>query len=246
MAKWAKHLAAGSECPTFAKDKLTFLNMRFCPYAQRTQLVLDAKKIPYENFNVNVARKPQWFLDKNPLGKVPTIQINDAIYYESLPVCDYLDEAYPGRKLLPDTPEERVKDKMALTHYDMAIFPGLAPYIPLLRRETLEEKEEVLNKFQNAMKYFELELESRGTTFFGGKEHPKMLDYMIWPWLERADIVPLIDRSLELLPKSNFPLLNVWMSAMKEDEAVKGYLLDPETHLKFLTLYTEKKFTYDF
>ena len=36
------------------------------------------------------------------------------------------------------------------------------------------------------------------------------------------------------------------MSAMKEDEAVKGYLLDPETHLKFLTLYTEKKFTYDF
>ena len=88
-----------------------------------------------------------------------------------------------------------------------AIFPGLAPYIPLLRRETLEEKEEVLNKFQNAMKYFELELESRGTTFFGGEEHPKMLDYMIWPWLERADIVPLINRSLELLPKTNFPLM---------------------------------------
>ena len=52
----------------------------------------------------------------------PVLQINDAIYYESLPVCDYLDEAYPGRKLLPDTPEERVKDKMALTHYDMVIW----------------------------------------------------------------------------------------------------------------------------
>ena len=36
------------------------------------------------------------------------------------------------------------------------------------------------------------------------------------------------------------------MSAMKEDEAVKGYLLDPETHLKFLTLYKDKQFTYDF
>ena len=48
-------------------------------------------------------------------------QIGDAIYYESLPVCDFLDETYPGRKLLPDTPEERVKDKMALTHYDMVI-----------------------------------------------------------------------------------------------------------------------------
>ena len=36
------------------------------------------------------------------------------------------------------------------------------------------------------------------------------------------------------------------MWAMKEDEAVQGYLLDPATHLKFLTLYAEKKFTYDF
>ena len=57
------------------------------------------------------------------------------------------------------------------------------------------------------MKYFELELESRGTTYFGGQEHPKMLDYMMWPWLERAEIIPLIDDRLELLPKSSFPLL---------------------------------------
>ena len=83
----------------------------------------------------------------------------------------------------------------------------MAPYIPLLRRETLAEKEEVLKKFQNGMKYFEVELENRKTTFFGGQEYPKMLDYMIWPWLERADIVPLIDERLDLLPKSEFPLL---------------------------------------
>ena len=85
--------------------------------------------------------------------------------------------------------------------------PGLAPYIPLLRRETLEEKEEVLKKFQNSMKYFETELKNRGTTYFGGQENPGMLDYMIWPWLERAEIVPLMDERLELLPKQDFPLL---------------------------------------
>ena len=83
----------------------------------------------------------------------------------------------------------------------------MAPYLPLLRRETLEEKEEVLEKFRNGIKYFEDELKSRGTTFFGGQEHPKMLDYMIWPWFERAEILPLIDKRLELLPKSDFPLL---------------------------------------
>ena len=60
------------------------------------------------------------------------LQINDAIYYESLPVCDYLDEAYPGRKLLPDTPEERVKDKMALTHYDMVIWILMQPFFGIV------------------------------------------------------------------------------------------------------------------
>ena len=49
-------------------------------------------------------------------------QIKDDIFYESLPVCDYLDEVYPGRKLQPETPEGRVKDKMVIAHYDTVNF----------------------------------------------------------------------------------------------------------------------------
>ena len=71
------------------------------------------------NFALILINQQIWF---DLIFSFDELQINDAIYYESLPVCDYLDEAYPGRKLLPDTPEERVKDKMALTHYDMVIW----------------------------------------------------------------------------------------------------------------------------
>ena len=46
MPSWSKHLDATSPCPEFSKEKLTFMNMRFCPYAQRVRLVLDAKEIP--------------------------------------------------------------------------------------------------------------------------------------------------------------------------------------------------------
>lgn len=46
MPNWSKHLDEFSECPKLSKDKLTFMNMRFCPYAQRVRLVLDAKEIP--------------------------------------------------------------------------------------------------------------------------------------------------------------------------------------------------------
>ena len=46
MAPWSKHLDANYPCPNFAKDKITLLNMRFCPFAQRAVLVLTAKQIP--------------------------------------------------------------------------------------------------------------------------------------------------------------------------------------------------------
>lgn len=41
-----------------------------------------------------------------------------------------------------------------------------------------------------ALETFEKELAKRGGQYFGG-EHPGMLDYMIWPWCERADMLKL-------------------------------------------------------
>lgn len=42
----SKHLAAGTVPPKTDPAQVTFYNMRFCPYAQRTALVLMAKNIP--------------------------------------------------------------------------------------------------------------------------------------------------------------------------------------------------------
>jgi glutathione S-transferase len=35
--------------------------MRFCPYAERTMLVLLAKGIPFDVVNINLKKKPEWF-----------------------------------------------------------------------------------------------------------------------------------------------------------------------------------------
>lgn len=42
--------------------------MRFCPYAQRTILALNAKNVDYEVVNVDLVNKPEWFPRKSPLG----------------------------------------------------------------------------------------------------------------------------------------------------------------------------------
>ena len=43
-----KHQSAGSAQSQYNPERVTVLNMRFCPFAQRTLLVLIKKNIPYE------------------------------------------------------------------------------------------------------------------------------------------------------------------------------------------------------
>lgn len=44
---------------------------------------------------------------------------------------------------------------------------------------------------------FEKELHNRGGIYFGGSI-PGMLDYMIWPWCERADLLKLFGNQFVL------------------------------------------------
>ena len=42
-------------------------------------------------------------------------------------------------------------------------------------------------EFRSKLLFIEEELVKRGTKFFGGEEKPMMLDFLIWPWMDRAE-----------------------------------------------------------
>lgn len=57
-------------------------------FTQRARLVLAAKGIEYECVNINLKDKPEWYLEMNPMGKVPTIEMPDGkVIYESAICC---------------------------------------------------------------------------------------------------------------------------------------------------------------
>ena len=53
------HHTLGSKMPTVSsqEDAVTLVNMRFCPYAQRTALCLNAKNVDYEVINSQLMTK---------------------------------------------------------------------------------------------------------------------------------------------------------------------------------------------
>lgn len=69
-------------------------------------------------------------------------------------------------------------------------------------RGCLDDHEAVI---MEGLQTFEKELASRGGPYFG-KNKPGMLDYMIWPWCERADLLKLFGNQF-ILRKDRFKKL---------------------------------------
>lgn len=67
----------------------------------------------HEIININLKNKPEWFFKKNPFGLVPVLENSQGhLITESVITCEYLDEAYPEKKLFPNDPYEKACQKM--------------------------------------------------------------------------------------------------------------------------------------
>lgn len=230
----SKHLTTGSANPPIQEGKVRIYNMRFCPYAQRSILVALAKEIPLDVVNVNLKQKPEWLFDKNPEGKVPTIETPQGNLYESLLVSDYFDEIYPKRPLHPKDPYQKTLDRIWIENASKVI----TPYYKALFGGGVDEEATRKNILQMAegLELFENELRRRGTLFFCGNDAPGMLDYMFWPWMERIPTLKILYPKLYDFDaaRERNNALEKWRQAMKNDAAVKAYFITPEQHVQFV------------
>ncbi|XP_075072294.1 glutathione S-transferase omega-1-like isoform X2 [Mixophyes fleayi] len=231
MSGSQRSLGKGSDVPgPVPEGFIRLYSMRFCPYAQRPRLVLLAKGIKHEVVNINLRSKPDWFFEKSPLGLVPSLETSDGkIIYESPIVCDYLDEAFPGIKLTPADPYMKAEQKMILDHFSGITSVLLKIVLAMKKNEdTTEFKAQFVEKFTK----LEEMLAKKGTVYFSGKS-VSMVDYMIWPWIERLIFFDVG----EYLEKT--PHISAWSDLMMQDPAVKETYFEPEVLLGLRKLYLQ-------
>jgi len=220
-----KAFAAGSEFPELAADKLRLYSMRFCPYAQRTRLVLDFLNIPHEVVNVNLKSKPDWFLARNPFGLVPVLEQNDKVVYESA-VCDeYLIDVHGSKGLIPSDPYVKARAKILMETNSKVT----DKFYGLLRAKTDEDKQKVVEELQKALNFLETSLTGK---YLGG-DQASLLDLHVWPWMER---MPMLEELAEIsvMSAEKFPKLNAWMKTMHELPAVQATRFSDNMHLGFV------------
>jgi len=87
------------------------ISNHLCPYTQRAAIQLAEKGIAYERVYIDLANKPEWFLQVSPLGKVPLLRVGDAAVFETGVICEYIEEVEPAVPLHPVAPLDRARHR---------------------------------------------------------------------------------------------------------------------------------------
>ncbi|THH13788.1 hypothetical protein EW146_g6481 [Bondarzewia mesenterica] len=167
-----------------APQELVFYSGWFCPFVQRTWIALEEKGIPYQYKEVNPYLKEKHFLDINPKGLVPAVEYKNTPLYESLILCEFLEDAFPDYKpqLLPSDPIERARARIWIDHITKNVVPA---FHRLIQAQEKPKQEAALEEFKRALRT--LVQNVRGPYFFG--EEWNLVDTAIAPWATR-DYIP--------------------------------------------------------
>jgi glutathione S-transferase len=88
-------------------------------YHNKVRIVLLEKGIAFdEDSNVRPSQEDE-YLALSPMGKVPYLQVNGSILRESAVICEYLEEAYPAKPLLPKDPLVRASVRELVTFIEL-------------------------------------------------------------------------------------------------------------------------------
>jgi glutathione S-transferase len=108
------------------------------PYTRKVRIVLAEKKIECEMQMVDVAPVENPANAHNPLGKIPTLVLDDGTpLYDSRVIVEFLDSVSPISRLIPD----ELRDRVAVRRWE-ALADGVLDAGLLVRYESLRDKNE--------------------------------------------------------------------------------------------------------
>lgn len=99
---------------------LKLCGFRISNYHNKVRLVLLEKGIDFEEDDTLSPRQTDEYLARSPMGKAPFLELDGGrCLSESQVICEYLEDAYPQRPLLPEDPYERARVRELLAYLEL-------------------------------------------------------------------------------------------------------------------------------
>jgi stringent starvation protein A len=154
---------------------ITLYDAARCPFCARVRIVLAEKDVPFETVEIDLADRPAWLYEKNPVGKVPVLEEDGWVLPESAVIDEFLNERYPEPPLWPADPGERAAGRLLVFRFD----DFSAPYYALRRGE-----EGARARFEEELGFLDSIL--AGMPWLSGRAFG-LADVAFLPWLFRAE-----------------------------------------------------------
>jgi glutathione S-transferase len=117
---------------------MKLLSSTASPYTRKVRIVLAEKKIECELEPVDVNPPENPVNTHNPLGKIPTLILDDgSALYDSRVIVEFLDGKSPISRLIP----EELRDRVAVRRWE-ALADGVLDAGLLVRYESLRDQKE--------------------------------------------------------------------------------------------------------
>lgn len=225
----------------------------WCPYCQKTMLLIEEKEIPIKIELVpmrSYGDKPREFLQKVPSGLLPAIEVNNRIVTESQVIMELLDEWHQeGYKPMMPTDEAGMTRYHQLARLERELFSWWCTLVfrpegsggglnsvfgnPFSSKDDKEIMSSSMRGFMDCLNKVNAELQrTEGPWFFGETAYPTMIDFIFVSHVERMLASCAFWKGLDLRdPQWKLTGLTNWLEAFERREHYLAFKSDYFTHV---------------
>jgi glutathione S-transferase len=194
---------------------LTLISHPLCPFVQRAAIVLLEKGVAFDRIDVDLSAKPDWFLALSPTGKVPLLKVSqadgtDTILFESMVICEYLEESLGGAEMYPVDALSRARHRGWIEFGTAALTEGWQ-FLNATDRVIADAKQAA---FRDRLQ--RLEAVVAAGPYFNGAAFG-MVDAVFAPLFRYFDI---LDPTVSQPIFENLPRVTAWRAALAARESV--------------------------
>jgi glutathione S-transferase len=201
---------------------------QLCPFAMRVRLALAEKGVQAREIEIDPQNKPAWFLEMSPHGKVPLLRHGANLVWESAVICEYLDEAFAGIRLLPQDPYQRAQARTWVKFADDRLYTRTEA---LLHSFDRKQHAAIVAELADSLRLLERQALAgamREGPYWLGAEF-SLADLAFYPWFEQLCV---LERYFGLQMPAECHRLTAWRKAVAAREAVQAIGKPPEFYLE--------------
>ena len=203
------------------------ISFTLCPYVQRAMIVLKEKNMSFDIEYIDLSSPPPWFYDISPLEKLAVLLVDDEPLFESIVICEYIDEISEG-SLYPEDAFKRAQNRAWIEFGNDILSTTFEFY-------TTEDEKRFKHLINTLIDRFEvLEEEISEGTYFNGEEF-SMVDAVYAPVFRYHN---RIAQYKDFGFFDDAPKIKAWGHKLLERQSVIQSV--PDTYEQELTNYFKK------